>query len=183
MTEKQTAKVLIVEDELIVALDMKDMLEGLGYGVAAIAGSGERAIRKAGETLPDLILMDVRLNNGIDGIGTAREIRACFNIPVIYLTAYSDEDTVERAKATAPYGYILKPFEKKELNTAIRLALYKHSLEKKIREEAVDSLAGILGGAELILDDGLEKHDPETLRKVELIRDAAQVIGRTIEKL
>lgn len=104
-------------------------------------------------------------------------------IPVVYVTALADEKTLERAKITAPYGYILKPFEEKELYTTIEIAIYKHQIERKIIEETENSLATIIGGAELILEEGPEKHDEETLRRVELIRNAACMISETIERL
>lgn len=180
----QPITILIVEDEKIVAIDMKNMLENLGYKVTDIAISGEEALEKVDKDKPDIVLMDIMLNNGgMDGIETAHEIRSRYSIPVLYVTAYADEHTLERAKVTAPYAYILKPFEEKELHTTIQVALYKHTLERKIREETENSLATIIGSAELILEEGNQKHNEETLRRVELIRNAAYIINETIEKL
>lgn len=180
----QSTTILIVEDEKIVAMDMKNMLENLGYKVSDIAISGEEALEKVDKGKPDIVLMDIMLNNGgMDGIETAHEIRSRYSIPVLYVTAYADEHTLERAKVTAPYAYILKPFEEKELHTTIQVALYKHSLERKIREETENSLATIIGSAELILEEGNQKHDDETIRRVELIKNAAYIINETIEKL
>ncbi len=125
MTE---AKILVVEDENIVALEIKKRLQKLGYIVPGVASTGEDAISKAEGILPDLVLMDIMLKGEIDGINAAGEIRKRFNIPVIYLTAYSDGDTIERAKLTEPYGYILKPFEEDDLRTAIEIALYRHQM-------------------------------------------------------
>jgi CheY-like chemotaxis protein len=183
MAKKQLTRILVVEDEKIVAMDVKNMLENLGYTVPAIASSGGEALQKIEEIKPDIVLMDIMLDDHMDGVETTHEIRSRFAIPVVYVTAYADENTLERAKTTAPYGYILKPFEEKELHTTIQIALYKHELEKKIREETENSLATIIGGAELILEEGPQKHDPETLRRVELIRKAAYMINETIEKL
>lgn len=120
------AKILVVEDENIVALEIKKRLQKLGYIVPGVASTGEDAITKAEGILPDLVLMDIMLKGEIDGIHAAGEIRRRFNIPVIYLTAYSDEETLQRAKMTEPYGYILKPFEEDDLRTAIEIALYRH---------------------------------------------------------
>ncbi|MDZ7261538.1 MAG: PAS domain S-box protein [candidate division KSB1 bacterium] len=128
------AKVLVVEDENIVAMDIQNTLKKLGYVVTAIASSGEEAIQKAAETQPELVLMDIVLKGSMDGVAAAEQIRARFNIPVIYLTAYADEDTLQRAKITEPFGYILKPFNDRELHTAIEMARYKHNLEKKLTE-------------------------------------------------
>jgi PAS domain S-box-containing protein len=127
-------RLMIVEDEKIVAEDLRDMLEHLGYKVVATATSGEEAIHKAEEARPELILMDIRLNGELDGIQAAEVIWATHEIPVTYLTAYADESTLERAKATMPFGYILKPFEERDLRTTIEIALYKHGMEKTMRK-------------------------------------------------
>ncbi len=126
-------KILIVEDERIVADDLKMSLERLGYKVSGIVSNGEEAIKKAEKLQPDLVLMDIVLR-GMDGIEAARMIRTRFNIPVIYLTAYADRETLEQAKITEPFGYITKPFEENGLYTAIELAVYKHGLENKLKE-------------------------------------------------
>lgn len=122
------AKILVVEDENIVALEIKKRLQKLGYIVPGVASTGEDAIIKAEGILPDLVLMDIMLKGEIDGIHAAGEIRSRFNIPVIYLTAYSDEETLERTKLTEHYGYILKPFEEEDLRTTIEIALYRHKV-------------------------------------------------------
>jgi CheY-like chemotaxis protein len=102
--------ILIVEDENIVALDIQSRVASLGYTVVAMARSGEQAIEKVAETHPDLVLMDIRLKGALDGVQAAEHIRARFDIPVVYVTAYADEETLQWAKVTEPYGYILKPF-------------------------------------------------------------------------
>ncbi len=128
------AKILIVEDESIAALDLENRLESLGYSVAAVAASGEEAIQQAAETRPDMVLMDIRLKGDMDGIEAAQEIRARFDIPVVYLTALADDDTLRQAKITEPLGYVLKPFEDRELYKTIEIALHKHTMERKLRE-------------------------------------------------
>jgi two-component system, cell cycle sensor histidine kinase and response regulator CckA len=125
---------MVVEDESIVAEDMKAMLEGFGYAVPAVAFSGEDAIKQACETHPDLVLMDIVLKGQMSGVEAVEHIRAHCNIPVVYVTAYADEKTVRRAKVTEPFGYLLKPFDAKELQTAIEIALYKHRMEKKLHD-------------------------------------------------
>jgi two-component system cell cycle sensor histidine kinase/response regulator CckA len=127
-------KVLVVEDERIVAKDIQNTLKNLGYEVPAIASTGEEAINKTGELLPDIVLMDIVLKGNIDGIDAASRIKAKYKTPIIYLTAYEDEETLDRAKITEPLGYILKPFEERDLHTTLEMALYKHSMESKLFE-------------------------------------------------
>jgi signal transduction histidine kinase/CheY-like chemotaxis protein len=128
------ARILIVEDERIVARDLEDGLKALGYAVSGVASSGEDGVLQAAETRPDLVLMDIRLRGEVDGVEAAGQIRTQFGIPVVYLTAYADDETFERAKVTAPFGYILKPFETRELRITIEMALHQHELEKRLRE-------------------------------------------------
>jgi two-component system cell cycle sensor histidine kinase/response regulator CckA len=128
------AQVLIVEDEGVIAKDIQNTLRNLGFAVPVIAFSGEEAVRKAAETCPDLVLMDIVLEGEMDGVEAAKQIRDRFDIPIVYLTAYANDKTLQRAKVTEPYGYILKPFEEKELHTAVEIALYKHQMERKLKE-------------------------------------------------
>lgn len=130
--EEQKAKILIVEDESIVAFDLKRMLLNLNYDVLDIVTSGEKAIRKAVEEKPDLIVMDVMLNGPITGVEAAARIKGVMNVPIIYLTAYADTETLRSAKVTEPYGYILKPFEEKVLLSTIEMAIYKNRMEEKL---------------------------------------------------
>lgn len=122
-------KILIVEDESIIAEDISDSLISLGYRITGMVYSGEEAIEAAARCRPDLVLMDVNLQGEIDGITAAAEIRARFQIPVVYLTAYADENTLRRVNATKPFGYIVKPFEEKNLHTTIQLALHRHEYD------------------------------------------------------
>lgn len=122
-------KILIVEDESIIAEDISDSLISLGYRITGMVYSGEEAIEAAAKCRPDLVLMDVNLQGEIDGITAAAEIRARFQIPVVYLTAYADENTLRRVNATKPFGYIVKPFEEKNLHTTIQLALHRHEYD------------------------------------------------------
>ncbi|NOZ77467.1 MAG: response regulator, partial [Euryarchaeota archaeon] len=131
-------RILVVEDQKIVAEDIKEILTQLGYEVVGISSTGEDAIKKADRTRPHLVLMDIRLKGEMDGIEAAKEIRNRFRIPVVYLTAYSDEKTLQRAKVTEPFGYIIKPFEDRELHSIIEMALYRHEMEEEVdryREE------------------------------------------------
>ncbi|HYQ18871.1 MAG TPA: PAS domain S-box protein, partial [Polyangiaceae bacterium] len=128
------AKILIVEDDLIVARDIEQQLSTIGHVVVGVTSRGEDAVQLALNTLPDLVLMDIRLEGEMDGIEAAQRIRDRVRVPVVYLTAYADDQTLHRARITEPFGYILKPFEDSQLRTAIEMALYKHSAEKKLKE-------------------------------------------------
>lgn len=126
--------ILIVEDEYIVAMDIRNSLEKNGFLVVGQADRGESAIKKAGELQPDLVLMDIGLKGEMDGIETGIQIRARFDLPVIFLTAFGNPSVIERARLVEPFGYLYKPFEERELISNIAMALYKHGMEKKLRE-------------------------------------------------
>lgn len=128
------SKILVVEDEMFIAKDIKEKLENLGYQVPAICNCGEDVVQKTREIVPDLILMDVKLEGEMDGIQAAELVKENFHIPVIFLTAFEDDETLKRIKITEPFGYILKPFKQKELRNNIEIALYKHLLERKLKE-------------------------------------------------
>ena len=126
-----SSRILIVENERIIANDIKQRLEDLGYDVIGISGTGEDALKITSETNPDLILMDVVITSEMDGIETAKKINKLYSIPFIYLTAYYDDEILERASLTEPAGYITKPFSNIGLHAAIQMALYK---QKKLME-------------------------------------------------
>lgn len=129
-----TEKILIVEDELIEAMNFEEFLKSSGYDVVGIASTGAEAINKTDELKPNLILMDIVLKGEMDGIEAAAQIKENYNIPIVYLTAHPEENTVNRAKLTSPYGYIIKPASKTDLKNIIELALYKHQMERKLEE-------------------------------------------------
>jgi two-component system, cell cycle sensor histidine kinase and response regulator CckA len=128
-----TARILVVEDERVVARDIQYRLTEMGHTVVNITRGGEEAVRLADELRPDLVLMDIRLDGRTDGISAAQEIRARFHLPIVFLTAYADEDTLQRARVTEPFGYVLKPFDERELRTVIEMALYKQDAERRLR--------------------------------------------------
>lgn len=127
-------RILIVEDESILAMLIKGKLQSSGYEIADWVDTGEDAIKRAKELLPDLILMDIVLKGKMDGIEASEQIRKSLDIPIIYLTAYSDDEILKRAQITEPYAYLIKPFREEELNANIEMALYKHKSKKKKRD-------------------------------------------------
>ena len=129
-----SARILVVEDDRVVARDIEQQLSRIGHVVVATAARGEDALPLARNTQPDLVLMDIRLEGALDGIDAAQQIRQDCRIPVVFLTAYADDDTLRRASLTEPFGYLLKPFEENQLRTVIEMALYKHAAERKLRE-------------------------------------------------
>ncbi|MDD1727731.1 MAG: response regulator [Methanospirillum sp.] len=131
----QGSKILVVEDEMIISMEIKQKLQVMGYVVTGQAITGESAIQKAGETQPDLILMDIRLKGDMDGITAAKRIIDLYDLPIIFLTAHSDKATLERAIAVSPSGYLLKPFKERELMTNIEMSLHKHRVKQKLKEE------------------------------------------------
>jgi len=147
------ARITIVEDEAVIAMGIGRSVASLGYEVAGIAHSAEEALEQVRQVRPDLVLMDIMLGGQMNGTDAARRLHSEFGLPVIYLTAYSDEATLARAKTTDPFGYLIKPFQERELRVAIEIALYKHNMEQERQrytqalEEAiaaVKTLSGIL---------------------------------------
>ena len=127
--------VLVVEDESIVSKDLQYSLTKLGYNVVGAASNGEKAIELAGLKKPNIILMDIMLKGDMNGIEAAEKIKELYSVPIVFLTAYSDESTLSKAKITEPYGYILKPFKEIDLHTTIEMAVYKHGKEQEIVKE------------------------------------------------
>ena len=128
-------KILVVEDERIASEDVKVRLEHLGYKVTDIVPTGESAVKKSETSMPDLVLMDIKLQGTMNGIEAAQIIRTRFDIPVVYLTAFADKQTLDKVKETEPFGFILKPFENRELQGVIETALYKHRIDRELREK------------------------------------------------
>jgi PAS domain S-box-containing protein len=128
------ARIMVVEDEGVVAMALRESLQGLGYDVPVVAMSGEDALARLLETEPDLVLMDIQLKGGATGIQTAHLIRQRLDVPVIYLTAYSDSETLEQAQLTEPYGYVLKPYDERSLHAIIQMSLMKHRRTRTARE-------------------------------------------------
>ncbi len=130
----QRPTILVVEDEWVVAKDLQRSLSYFGYNVPSTAATADEAIRLAHDHRPDLVLMDVNIAGPRDGIEAARELRATHDVPVVFLTAFSDEETVQRAKVVEPHSYLVKPVKVDELRSAVEVAIYKHSLERRLRD-------------------------------------------------
>jgi len=124
-------KILVVEDDSIIALTIQGRLKQFGYEVVGRASTGEDALKKVKDLQPDLVLMDIHIKGPMDGIQTAERVYGFYNIPVVYLTAYSDEKTLERAQKTSPFGYVVKPFNDETLRTTIKMALLKDRDDKE----------------------------------------------------
>ena len=154
-------KIMVVEDERIVARDLARQLTDLGYDVVATAYSGEEAVEKVGEVRPDLVLMDVVLTGEMDGIEAAERITALYGTPVIYLTAYADDKTFGRAKLTGPSGYILKPVEKKQLHVTIELALQRQGIELNLQKNHA-RIYGSMKGMIKAIAETIEQRGPYT---------------------
>ncbi|HYO51869.1 ATP-binding protein [Archangium sp.] len=131
----QPKRIFIVEDQRLIAADLENTLRKLSYHVVGNATTGEEAIEKVSTSHPDLVLMDIRLRGDMDGIQAAGAIRQRLDIPIVYLTAYADEETILRAKETSPFGYVVKPFNERELRAAIEIAIYKHETDRLLTEE------------------------------------------------
>lgn len=175
--------IFIVEDEAIVASDIKETLISLGYTAAGIAKSGEIALEKIKDLHPDLILMDIHLAGEMDGVDTAGKVHALYDIPVIYLTAYADKILLDRAKVTEPYGYVVKPYDERELHSVIEMALYKHHVEREIKKrDAI--LFAVSSAVEWLLRISREKTpaptEPRAFKSAD-IRDILEPLGLALD--
>jgi DNA-binding LytR/AlgR family response regulator len=133
--ENNNINIYIVEDESIVAKDVQNSLKKLGYNVLGISNNGADAVKKIIDSEPDIVLMDIMIKGSMTGIDVAEILKKDYNIPVIFLTAYADENTLAKAKITEPYGYILKPFKEIDLHSTIEMALYKHKKDTEVQKE------------------------------------------------
>ncbi len=127
-------RILIAEDDGIIAARLRNFLTALGYAVPAVVATGEEAVRQAAAVRPELVLMDIRLAGKLDGIEAGGQIRTGLGIPLVYLTAYMDDALLQRAKPTEPYGYLVKPVQDRELRATVEVALYKHRMDRQLRE-------------------------------------------------
>jgi PAS domain S-box-containing protein len=151
------ANIMIVEDDRVVARDIRQQLERMGHAVVATTADGEQAAALAAQARAELVLLDIRLGGRVDGIEAAQRIRALCEIPVIFLTAYADDETIRRASHTEPFGYLLKPFEDTQLRTTVEMALYKHAAEQRLRdsERRYAAMLASIGDAVIAVDAAL----------------------------
>jgi putative two-component system response regulator len=170
-------KIMVVEDEWIVADQLCNNLKELGYRVCSTASTGDEAIRNVGENRPDLILMDVILKSKMDGIEAAERITSQFDIPVIYLTAYTNQEYIERAKQTKPFGYLVKPFKQNELHANIEMALHKHRLDKEIKDYLVRLVKCYRGTIESV-SEAIELRGPYVPGHHRRVAEFARAIAR-----
>jgi CheY-like chemotaxis protein len=135
--QKRMTKIMIVEDEAVVALRLQQRLTSMGFDIVGVAYSGEEAVETARDLRPDLILTDIMIPGKLDGIQVAEIVKSVLDIPVIFLTAYPEDKIIERIKQAEPYGYIVKPFQDRELKDAIEVALYKKDMERQLKESKI----------------------------------------------
>jgi CheY-like chemotaxis protein len=140
---RKGSRILVVEDEMVISIEISQTLKRLGYDVVGQAITGSDAVRLASELMPDLILMDIRLTGEMDGIEAASRIKELIERPIIFLSAHSDDITLERAIAISPSGYLIKPFKDRELYSAIELSLHKHDLLQRMRPDRSDAVPRI----------------------------------------
>ena len=169
-------RILVVEDESITARDLQLTLQELGYEVVAKASSGKEAIREAEVHKPELVLMDIVMPGEVDGIEATKQISERFGIPVVYLTAHTEEETLSRAKITAPYGYIVKPFNDRDLRSNIEMALYKGRMERQLKE-SYQRLQKNLRGMIDIISELIRMRDPHLHKHQEKVTRLACAIA------
>ncbi len=177
-----SASILIVEDEKIIAKGIEKRLKGMGYTVAGMAATGEEALEKVESLRPDLLLMDINLGAGMDGVAAAELVRVRFDLPVVFLTAFSDDATLQRAKLTEPFGYILKPYEDQDLRTAIEIGLYKHRMDRRVRENEqwLAATLGSIGDGVIATDGRGEVRFLNSLAERMTGWSAADAVGRNV---
>jgi DNA-binding LytR/AlgR family response regulator len=178
--------ILVVEDESIVRKDIERSLEKLGYHVVGHADNGEKALEVARLTRPDLALMDIQIKGDMTGIDTAEAIKQEMDIPVIYLTAFADEPTLNKAKLTEPHGYILKPFKEIDLHTTIEMAIHKHGKERevKVENELLKSLSNYKSNANYLFikhQSKLVKVNTADIYYVEALKDYMQIVTADVK--
>jgi two-component system, cell cycle sensor histidine kinase and response regulator CckA len=176
------ASIMVVEDEGIVGLQIKQSLEARGYDVPVVAHSAEEALRKVTQTEPDLIVLDIRLKGEMSGIEVARRVRATLKIPVIYLTAHSDAETIRQARETEPSGYLVKPFDDRALDAAIQICLFnsERAREARERDRWTSAIPNSISDPVLLSDDkGLVKFVNSAAEQL-LGTSLAQVLNRRL---
>jgi PAS domain S-box-containing protein len=177
--------IVVVEDESIVAKDIQNNLKKLGYNVPATAPNAEVALQKIEEIRPDLVFLDIKLKGDVDGIEVAGKIKETYNIPVIFLTSYVDKSTLDRAKVTEPYGYIVKPFNESDLQSTVEMALYKFQKDQETKDSKdrfENTLSSIDEGA-IMCDNGFNVTYLNNKAENLTGRNASACIGKNLTEL
>lgn len=184
-SSEKPVRIVVVEDERIVALDIRAHLQRFGYEVAAMYASGEAILENIENDAPNLVLMDIQLQGSLDGVETAERIHTAYDIPVILLTAYADDATIERAKLTQPFAYIIKPFEERELRTAIVIALYRHEMEQKLaaREQLLDTTLNSIADGVVVCDTQLRIEFANPVACTMAGFDGDTIVGKTFDSV
>jgi AmiR/NasT family two-component response regulator len=179
------ARILIVEDERIIARELKERLIHMGHVVVASVASGEQAVEQARALAPDLVVMDIKLQGELDGIAAAEIIQRETGVPVVYLTAFADDATLERAKETQPYGYVLKPFQERELQVCVEMSLHRHRQARREREQQSFRDAMVASAADGIVASGPDGRVRLMNRQAEHLTgwSAAEAAGRTLDEV
>ncbi len=170
-------RILVVDDEVIISMQIEERLNSMGYDVVGRATSGREAVDKSRELNPDLVLMDIVMPGEMDGIEASRAIKVDLEIPVVFLTAYADDENIMRAKATEPFGYIIKPFQEREVKAAIEVALYNKHVGAKIRQSEQKYRTIMEAASDPILIIDLESQDI-----LEVNRKAEELFGIGYDK-
>jgi PAS domain S-box-containing protein len=184
MTKTPMKKIMIVEDEAVIALRLEQRLSMMGYEVVALSHSSEESLEKARELRPDLILMDIKIPGNIDGITLAKIVKSELDIPVVFLTAFAEDQIIERAKQAEPYGYIVKPFQDQELMAAVEVALYKKDAERRLQEleQQYRSMIDSMGDAIHVVDRNLRFliANPTLIQWNKDLKLETEVVGRAL---
>jgi len=184
MTKTPMKKIMVVEDEAVIALRLEQRLSMMGYEVVALSHSSEDGLEKAREFRPDLILMDIKIPGNIDGIALAKIIRSELDIPVIFLTAFAEDQIIERAKQAEPYGYIVKPFQDQELKAAVEIAIFKKDMERRLKEseQQYRSMIDSMGDAIHVVDRNLRFliANPTLIQWNKGLKLETEVVGRAL---
>lgn len=183
--DETTPSILIVEDETVIATDLERTLRRLGYRVLPPVASADEALDSVRTHQPDLVLMDVRIQGDCDGIEAAARIRQAFNLPVVYLTAHGDTATLERAKATGPLGFLLKPFRARDLHATVDMALFRHQLERQIAENErwLQTILNSIGDAVVVTDEAAQVRMLNQRAREVMRRTEKESLGRPIEEI
>jgi two-component system, cell cycle sensor histidine kinase and response regulator CckA len=179
------ARILIVEDERIIARELKERLTHMGHVVVGSVATGEQAVEQARALDPDLVLMDIKLQGELDGIAAAAIIQRETGVPVVYLTAFADDATLERAKQTQPYGYVLKPFQERELHVCVEMSLHRHRQARREREQQSFRDALVQSAADGIIGSDLDGRVRVMNRWAERLTgvSAADAAGRPLDEV